>query len=257
MGFFDLSGQTAIVTGAATGIGEAIARRLAVAGATVAVGDIDKDGAKRVAASIKGAFALPVDITSEDAVRGAVEVALAQTGRIDILVNNAGIGGKAAPLWEQSLEDWNRIIAINLTGVFLFCRAVVPHMRERGYGRIVSIASIAGKEGNPNMTGYSSTKAAVIAFTKSLGKEVATDGICVNLYDGSHTDAPDRHSGRNCGRCPFPCQSGLLLCHGTVLRRLGRTRDLLIHCAAHSAGTVSRNSGIRPLTGRGTRLSRH
>jgi 3-oxoacyl-[acyl-carrier protein] reductase len=180
MGFFDLSGQTAIVTGAATGIGEAIARRLAVAGATVAVGDIDKDGAKRVAASIKGAFALPVDITSEDAVRGAVEVALAQTGRIDILVNNAGIGGKAAPLWEQSLEDWNRIIAINLTGVFLFCRAVVPHMRERGYGRIVSIASIAGKEGNPNMTGYSSTKAAVIAFTKSLGKEVATDGICVN-----------------------------------------------------------------------------
>jgi 3-oxoacyl-[acyl-carrier protein] reductase len=180
MGFFDLSGQTAIVTGAATGIGEAIARRLAAAGATVAVGDIDKAGAKSVASSISNAFALPVDITSEDTVRGAVEVALAQTGRIDILVNNAGIGGKAAPLWEQSLEDWNRIIAINLTGVFLFCRAVVPHMRERQYGRIVSIASIAGKEGNPNMTGYSATKAAVIAFTKSLGKEVATEGICVN-----------------------------------------------------------------------------
>jgi NAD(P)-dependent dehydrogenase (short-subunit alcohol dehydrogenase family) len=97
-----------------------------------------------------------------------------------VLVNNAGIAGTAAPTWEQTDENWQRNIAVNLTGVFNFCRAVVPHMRRCGYGRIVNIASIAGKEGNPNMSPYSATKAAVIAFTKSLGKELATEGICVN-----------------------------------------------------------------------------
>jgi 3-oxoacyl-[acyl-carrier protein] reductase len=105
---------------------------------------------------------------------------LARQGRIDVLVNNAGIAGRAAPLWEQTEEDWQQILAVNLTGVFHCCRAVIPHMRQRKYGRIVNLASIAGKEGNPNMTGYSATKAGVIAFTKSLAKEVATDGICVN-----------------------------------------------------------------------------
>jgi 3-oxoacyl-[acyl-carrier protein] reductase len=179
--FFDLTGQTAIVTGAATGIGEAIARRLARAGATVAVADIDAEGAARVAESLGGqCFPLQIDITQGDSVRRNVDEVLARSGRIDILVNNAGIAGRAAPLWEQTEEDWRQIIAINLDGVFHCCRAVIPHMRQRGYGRIVNIASIAGKEGNPNMTGYSATKAAVIAFTKSLGKEVATEGICVN-----------------------------------------------------------------------------
>jgi 2-dehydro-3-deoxy-L-rhamnonate dehydrogenase (NAD+) len=178
---FDLSGQTAIVTGAATGIGEAIARRLAAAGAVVAVADLDPEGAGVVAGSIGGgAFPLRIDIAKSDSVRGAVAQALERTGRIDILVNNAGIAGRAAPLWEQSDEDWQQIVAVNLTGVFHCCRAVIGHMRERKYGRIVSIASIAGKEGNPNMTGYSATKAAVIGFTKSLAKEVATEGICVN-----------------------------------------------------------------------------
>lgn len=181
MAYFDLSGQTAIVTGAATGIGEAIARRLAGAGATVVVADLDIEGGRQVAASLPhNAFALAVDITSAESVNKAVEEVLARTGRIDVLVNNAGIGGKAAPLWEQTLEDWNRIISINMTGIFNCCKGVVGHMRTRGYGRIVSIASIAGKEGNPNMTGYSATKAAVIGFTKSLAKEVATEGICVN-----------------------------------------------------------------------------
>lgn len=181
MAYFDLSGQTAIVTGAATGIGEAIARRLAGAGATVVVADLDLEGGQQVAASLpNNSFALSVDITSADSVAKAVEAILARTGRIDVLVNNAGIGGKAAPLWEQTLEDWSRIININMTGIFNFCKAVISHMRTRGYGRIVSIASIAGKEGNPNMTGYSATKAAVIGFTKSLAKEVATEGICVN-----------------------------------------------------------------------------
>jgi 3-oxoacyl-[acyl-carrier protein] reductase len=178
---FDLSGQTAIVTGAATGIGEAIARRLARAGATVAVADLDLAGARQVAESIAaGAFPVEIDIAGSRSVGKAVAEVLARTGRIDILINNAGIGGRAAPLWEQTDEDWQQIIAINLTGVFNCCRAVIQHMRQRRYGRIVSIASIAGKEGNPNMTGYSSTKAGVIGFTKSLAKEVATEGICVN-----------------------------------------------------------------------------
>jgi len=177
---FELNGQTAIVTGAATGIGEAIARRLAKAGATVAVADINEQGAQEVCSSIENAFPLPLDITDASSVSKAFDDVLQKTARIDILVNNAGIGGRAAPLWEQTEEDWNRILLINMTGIFLTSRAVITHMRDRKYGRIVNIASIAGKEGNPNMTGYSATKAGVIGFTKSLAKEVATDGICVN-----------------------------------------------------------------------------
>lgn len=180
MPFFDLTGQTAVVTGAATGIGEAIARRLAGAGATVAVADLDQAGARTIAASIPGALPVGIDIADPASVRRAFDEVISQTGRIDVLVNNAGIAGRAAPVWEQTDEDWRRVIAVNLNGVFHCCRAVLPHMRERRYGRIVNIASIAGKEGNPNMTAYSATKAAVIAFTKSVGKEVATEGICVN-----------------------------------------------------------------------------
>ena len=181
MGFFDLTGHTAIVTGAATGIGEAIAHRFAKAGATVVVADMNLEGATAVAKAVgNGSFAVQVDITDPKSVKAAVDAVLAKTGRIHILVNNAGIGGKAAPLWEQTEEDWHQIIRINMDGIFNFCKAVILDMREHKYGRIVSIASIAGKEGNPNMTGYSATKAAVIGFTKSLGKEVATDGICVN-----------------------------------------------------------------------------
>jgi 3-oxoacyl-[acyl-carrier protein] reductase len=178
---FELNGQTAIVTGAATGIGEAIARRLAAAGAIIAVADRDLAGAAKVAASLGGAsFAAEVDVSQAESVQRAVEKILARTGQIDILVNNAGIAGRAAPVWELTDDDWNRVMAVNATGVFHFCRAVVPHMRQRSYGRIVSIASIAGKEGNPRMAPYSASKAAVIALTKSLGKELATDGICVN-----------------------------------------------------------------------------
>jgi len=178
---FDLSGQTAIVTGAGAGIGEAIARRLAAAGAGIAVVDMDLQGAHRVADSLgRGALAVHADVSQRADVKKAVRTILDRTGRIDILVNNAGIAGRTAPVWEQTDEDWQRILAVNLTGVFNFCRAVVPHMRSRGYGRIVNIASIAGKEGNPRMAPYSATKAAVIGLTKSLGKELATDGICVN-----------------------------------------------------------------------------
>jgi len=180
-GAFALTGQTAIVTGAATGIGEAIARRLAQAGAIVAIVDIDGPGSERTAAEIgNGGFAVQADVANADAVNRAAQEVLARTGNIHILVNNAGIAGPAAPLWEQTFEAWQMNLSVNLTGVFNFCRAVIPHMRSRGYGRIVNIASIAGKEGNPGMAPYSASKAGVIALTKSLGKELATEGICVN-----------------------------------------------------------------------------
>jgi 2-dehydro-3-deoxy-L-rhamnonate dehydrogenase (NAD+) len=178
---FDLSGQTAIVTGAATGIGEAVARRLAGAGAAIAVFDLDFAGASRIADSLGGgSFAVEGDVSQSASVIRAVEEIIGRTGRIDILVNNAGIAGRAAPIWEQTDDDWQRNLAINLTGVFNFCRAVALHMRSRQYGRIVNIASIAGKEGNPRMAAYSASKAGVIGLTKSLGKELATEGICVN-----------------------------------------------------------------------------
>jgi NAD(P)-dependent dehydrogenase (short-subunit alcohol dehydrogenase family) len=178
---FELTGQTAIVTGGATGIGEAIVRRLAAAGATIAIFDLNRKGAESVAAALSGgSFALEADVSDARGIQTAVSTVLARTGRIDILVNNAGIAGPAAPIWEQTDEAWQRNIAINLTGTFNCCRAVLPHMRERRYGRIVNIASIAGKEGNPNMSPYSATKGGIIALTKSVGKEVATEGICVN-----------------------------------------------------------------------------
>jgi len=178
---FRLDGQVAVVTGATTGIGEAVARRLARAGATPVIVDLDLAGGQQVAASIGGgSFALEADVSDANSVARVVNAVMERAGRIDILVNNAGIAGPPAPVWEQTDQNWQRNIAVNLTGVFNFCRAAVPHMRERGYGRIVNVASIAGKEGNPSMSPYSATKGAVIAFTKSLGKELATEGICVN-----------------------------------------------------------------------------
>ena len=178
---FSLAGRTAIVTGAATGIGQAIAIRLAEAGATVAVVDLNLPGAQQVAAALpNGSFAVEADVAHAASVGRAVDQVLRKTGQIDILVNNAGIAGPAAFIWEQTDENWQRNIAINLTGVFNFCRAVVPHMRSRSYGRIVNIASVAGKEGNPNMVAYSASKAALIGLTKSIAKEVASEGICIN-----------------------------------------------------------------------------
>lgn len=183
--FFDISNQTALVTGAATGIGLAIATRLALAGATVAVADINIDQAASAAQAISEASdgrasPLLMNVTDRLSVEKAVETTITRMGKLDILVNNAGIAGRAAPLWEQTDDDWSSVIAINLNGVFLCSRAVIQQMRKQHYGRIVNIASIAGKEGNPRMTAYSATKAAVIGFTKSLAKEVATEGICVN-----------------------------------------------------------------------------
>ena len=182
---FDLTGQMAVVTGAATGIGKAIAVRLAGAGARIAVADRDVTRAERVAAELpRGAagehFAVSVDVADGPSVKAAAKVVFERAGKIEILVNNAGIAGPAAPLWEQPEDEWDRVIAVNLKGTFYWCRAVTQHMRSSKYGRIVNIASIAGKEGNPNMSPYSATKAGVIGLTKSIGKEVATEGITCN-----------------------------------------------------------------------------
>ena len=178
---FELTGQTAIVTGAATGIGEVIAQRLANAGANVVIADIDQNAAAAAALRIgKNAHAIALDVADPKSVARAVAEVIERTQSIEIVVNNAGLAGVAAPIWEQTDEDWHRVMAVNITGPFYLCRAVLPHMRSRGYGRIVNVASIAGKEGNPNMVAYSASKAAVIGLTKSIAKEVASEGICVN-----------------------------------------------------------------------------
>ena len=178
---FELTGQTALITGAATGIGEAIARRFAAAGARVAIADINLDAARQAAQAIgAGAFALALDVTKSEQAPAAIEKVVAEAGSLHILVNNAGIAGRAAPIWEQTDADWHGVMDINIHGPFYLCRAALPRMRAQGYGRIVNIASIAGKEGNPNMVAYSASKAALIALTKSIAKEVATEGICVN-----------------------------------------------------------------------------
>lgn len=178
---FELSGQYAVVTGAATGIGEAIAMRLANSGATVCIADIDSAAAAEAAGRIgHGAQFVSIDVTDSSSVAQVIDGILERNKAIDILVNNAGLAGKAAPIWEQTDADWQRVLAVNINGPFYLCRAVIPHMRSRGYGRIVNVASVAGKEGNPNMVAYSASKAALIGLTKSIAKEVASEGICIN-----------------------------------------------------------------------------
>jgi len=178
--FFNLEGQVAVVTGGGQEIGEGIARRLHAAGARVAILDLKEENAQAVAGSLDG-VGLRCDVSSAVEVESAMGEVRQRLGVIDIVVNNAGIAGRAAPLWELEEADLDRVYAVNLKGVFLVCRAVIRQMLERRYGRIVNVASIAGKEGNPNLIPYSSTKAAVIALTKALAKEVAGKGdITVN-----------------------------------------------------------------------------
>ncbi|WP_412051230.1 MULTISPECIES: SDR family NAD(P)-dependent oxidoreductase [unclassified Hoeflea] len=177
----DFTNRTAIVTGGAQGIGEAVARRLAVGGARVAIWDMDHDLAKATAADIGGgAIATQVDIADWGSVQNAFTATIEAFGRADILVNSAGIAGSNAPLADYSPEEFQKIVNINLVGTFHVNRVVVPAMREHGYGRILNIASIAGKEGNPNACAYSASKAGVIGLTKSLGKELADLDIAVN-----------------------------------------------------------------------------
>jgi 3-oxoacyl-[acyl-carrier protein] reductase len=180
MNQLDMKGRTA-VTGGAAGIGLAIAQRLAASGARLSLWDRDRgalDAARRALGS--GHLAVALDVASESDVAAATAATLDELGRIDVLVCSAGITGPNLPLADYPLADWQQVMDINLTGVFLCNRAVVPAMRASDYGRIVNIASIAGKEGNPNASAYSVSKAGVIALTKSLGKELAKTGIRVN-----------------------------------------------------------------------------
>ncbi|OGK82724.1 MAG: 3-oxoacyl-ACP reductase [Candidatus Rokubacteria bacterium GWC2_70_16] len=176
-----LNERTALVTGAARGIGLAIARRLAADGARVALLDLDRGGVEAAARAV-GGEAMPVvaDVTRAAEVETAVAQVMGRWGRLDIMVNNAGITGRSFPIWELSDEDWQRVIEVDLTSVFFCCRAAVKAMLPRGSGRIINIASIAGKEGNPTLVPYSSAKAGVIGLTKALAKEVATRGILVH-----------------------------------------------------------------------------
>ena len=180
MNRIELDGRRAVVTGGAQGIGRAIAERLVASGAVVTLWDRDADelAATRqtLGAEVGGVV---VDVAEPESVERAAAETIA-AGAVDILVNNAGIAGPNATTWEYPIDEWRRVLAIDLDGVFHCCRAVVPHMIERGYGRIVNIASIAGKEGNPNASAYSAAKAGVIGLTKSLGKELASHDIAVN-----------------------------------------------------------------------------
>lgn len=176
----DAKGQFAVVTGGAQGIGYAVAARLTQSGARVALWDRDEALAHEAAKSLPGSIVVKVEQSDAASVEAAAAATMKAFGRIDIMVNNAGIAGPNMPLADYPLDAWHDIININLNGVYYCCKYVVPAMKAQGYGRIVNIASIAGKEGNPNASAYSASKAGVIALTKSLGKELAGQDIAVN-----------------------------------------------------------------------------
>ncbi|KJC59013.1 3-oxoacyl-ACP reductase [Bradyrhizobium sp. LTSPM299] len=181
MNKIDLNSRCAVVTGGAQGFGRAITERLVASGAKVAIWDFDLPLADKTAKAIGDqVIAIKVDVTDPAAVDAARDTTLKAFGKIDILVNNAGIAGINKPVWETDLDEWRKVLRINLDGPFIVCKSIVPAMIGQKYGRIVNIASIAGKEGNPNAAHYSSSKAGLIALTKSLGKELAQHDILVN-----------------------------------------------------------------------------
>ncbi len=181
MNQLDFNGRVAVVTGGAAGIGLATARRLAASGARVALWDRDADALAKAASDLSGRpLVQEVDVADPDAVERAAQATRAAFGRVDVLVCSAGITGPNTATWEYPVDAWRRVYDVNVHGLFYCNRAIVPLMQRKDYGRIVNIASVAGKEGNPNASAYSSSKAAVIGLTKSLGKELARTGIRVN-----------------------------------------------------------------------------
>ncbi len=189
MNQLDLNGRYAVVTGGGAGLGFAISQRFKASGADVVIWDRDRKAGQAAATALSGK-AVGVDVSDLSAVTKAAQETLKLVPRIDILVNNAGIAGPNVKLWDYPVDAWNEVMAINLNGVFNCCRAIVPLMRTQNYGRIVNIASVAGKDGNPNASAYSASKAAVIAITKSLGKELADCEVRVNCVTPAAVKTP-------------------------------------------------------------------
>ena len=191
MNQLDLHGLHGVITGGATGLGFAIAQRMLASGASVTLWDRDPQALERACKSLGGgARGVLVDVADYSQVEAALAQTLQATSQIDMLVNSAGITGPNTTLWDYPVLEWERVMQVNLNGVFHVCKAVVPVMRDQDYGRIVNIASVAGKEGNPNASAYSASKAAVIGLTKSLGKELAQTGIRVNCVTPAAVQTP-------------------------------------------------------------------
>ena len=179
----DLTGRAGIITGGARGIGYAIAERYLASGGCVALWDVDEEALRAAQSALRGGERVTTcvaDVCSQASVESAFAATLKAFGKVDLLVNNAGITGPNVKTWEYSVEDFRKVVDIDLTGVFIGCKVVVPHLIANGYGRIVNVASVAGKEGNPNAAAYSAAKAGVIGLTKSLGKELAKTGVLCN-----------------------------------------------------------------------------
>jgi NAD(P)-dependent dehydrogenase (short-subunit alcohol dehydrogenase family) len=184
------AGRCAIITGGASGLGLTVAKRIVAEGGSVALWDVDVERLKTAQRETGAAHVAALDVADSDAVAAAADGTASALGKVDILVASAGITGATAPVQDFPLDSWRRVIDINLNGLFYCCRAVIPHMLANGYGRIVNIASVAGKEGNPNASAYSASKAGVIGFTKSLGKELATRNIIANALTPATFESP-------------------------------------------------------------------
>ena len=184
------AGRSAIITGGASGLGKAVARRIVAEGGTVALWDLNADALATAKADVGATHVAALDVGNADAVAAATSGSAAILGKVDILVCSAGITGATAPVHEYPIDSWLSVVNVNLNGLFYCNRAVVPLLLENGYGRIVNVASVAGKEGNPNASAYSATKAAVIGLTKSLGKELAGKGVIANALTPATFESP-------------------------------------------------------------------